>query len=93
MPRRLEIRGLTRRFGGVAAVRSLDLAVDDGELVSLIGPNGAGKTTTFNMVSGLDRRTKAKFFSRASQSSACRRKRSPRSESRALSSTAGCSPI
>jgi branched-chain amino acid transport system ATP-binding protein len=55
MPRRLEIRGLTRRFGGVAAVRSLDLAVDDGEFVSLIGPNGAGKTTTFNMVSGLDR--------------------------------------
>jgi branched-chain amino acid transport system ATP-binding protein len=54
MPRRLEIRGLTRRFGGVEAVRSLDLAVDDGELVSLIGPNGAGKTTTFNMVSGLD---------------------------------------
>jgi branched-chain amino acid transport system ATP-binding protein len=55
MPRRLEIRGLTRRFGGVAAVKSLDLAVDDGELVSLIGPNGAGKTTTFNIVSGLDR--------------------------------------
>ena len=55
MPRRLEIRGLTRRFGGVAAVRLLDLAVDDGEFVSLIGPNGAGKTTTFNVVSGLDR--------------------------------------
>jgi branched-chain amino acid transport system ATP-binding protein len=55
MAPRLEIRGLTRRFGGVAAVRSLDLTVDDGELVSLIGPNGAGKTTTFNMVSGLDR--------------------------------------
>ena len=55
MPRRLEIRALTRRFGGVAAVRSLDLTVDEGEFVSLIGPNGAGKTTTFNMVSGLDR--------------------------------------
>jgi branched-chain amino acid transport system ATP-binding protein len=55
MARRLEIRGLTRRFGGVAAVKSLDLAVDEGELVSLIGPNGAGKTTTFNMMSGLDR--------------------------------------
>jgi branched-chain amino acid transport system ATP-binding protein len=55
MASRLEIRGLTRRFGGVAAVKSLDLAIDDGELVSLIGPNGGGKTTTFNMVSGLDR--------------------------------------
>jgi branched-chain amino acid transport system ATP-binding protein len=53
--RQLEIRGLTRRFGGVAAVRSLDLTVEEGEFVSLIGPNGAGKTTTFNMVSGLDR--------------------------------------
>jgi branched-chain amino acid transport system ATP-binding protein len=53
--RRLEIRSLTRRYGGVAAVRSLDLSVDEGEFVSLIGPNGAGKTTTFNMVSGLDR--------------------------------------
>src|SRR6202000_3214623 len=55
MARRLEIRGLTRRFGGVAAVKSLDLAVDEGELVSLIGPNGAGKTTSFNLISGLDR--------------------------------------
>jgi branched-chain amino acid transport system ATP-binding protein len=55
VPRRLEIRGLTRHFGGVAAVRSLDLIVNDAELVGLIGPNGAGKTTTFNMLSGLDR--------------------------------------
>jgi branched-chain amino acid transport system ATP-binding protein len=55
VPRRLEIRGLTRRFGGVAAVKSLNLIVDEGEFISLIGPNGAGKTTTFNMVSGLDR--------------------------------------
>jgi branched-chain amino acid transport system ATP-binding protein len=55
VPRRLEIRGLTRRFGGIAAVKSLSLIVDEGEFVTLIGPNGAGKTTTFNMVSGLDR--------------------------------------
>jgi branched-chain amino acid transport system ATP-binding protein len=51
----LEIRGLVRHFGGVAAVKDLNLEVRDGELVSLIGPNGAGKTTTFNMISGLDR--------------------------------------
>jgi branched-chain amino acid transport system ATP-binding protein len=51
----LEIHGLTRTFGGVAAVKSLDIDVHDGELVSLIGPNGAGKTTTFNMVCGLER--------------------------------------
>ncbi len=54
MVERLEIRGLSRSFGGVAAVKALDLEVREGELVSLIGPNGAGKTTTFNMISGLD---------------------------------------
>jgi len=52
----LEIRRLSLSFGGVAAVKSLDLDVREGTLVSLIGPNGAGKTTTFNMISGLDRR-------------------------------------
>jgi branched-chain amino acid transport system ATP-binding protein len=51
----LDVTGLTRRFGGVVAVKSVDLFVDSGELVSVIGPNGAGKTTTFNLVSGLDR--------------------------------------
>ena len=51
----LEIRGLTRRFGGITAVDALDLDVTEGELVSIIGPNGAGKTTTFNLISGLDR--------------------------------------
>ena len=55
MGRLLEIQGLTRRFGGVTAVESLDLHVDEGELVSVIGPNGAGKTTSFNLISGLDR--------------------------------------
>jgi branched-chain amino acid transport system ATP-binding protein len=51
----LEIKGLTRRFGGVTAVSDFDLTIAKGELVSLIGPNGAGKTTSFNLISGLDR--------------------------------------
>jgi branched-chain amino acid transport system ATP-binding protein len=55
MGRLLEIKGLTRRFGGVTAVRGVDLFVEAGELVSVIGPNGAGKTTAFNLISGLDR--------------------------------------
>jgi branched-chain amino acid transport system ATP-binding protein len=50
----LEVRGLTRRFGGLTAVDAMDLDVRAGELVSIIGPNGAGKTTLFNLVTGLD---------------------------------------
>ncbi|MEJ5298104.1 MAG: ABC transporter ATP-binding protein [Armatimonadota bacterium] len=49
----LETRGLTKRFGGLVAVDSLDLVLPEGGLVGLIGPNGAGKTTVFNLVSGL----------------------------------------
>jgi branched-chain amino acid transport system ATP-binding protein len=50
----LQIQQLTRTFGGLTAVSALDLAVDEGELVSVIGPNGAGKTTLFNLITGLD---------------------------------------
>jgi len=49
----LEIRGLTKRFGGLRAVNNLDLTLAPGDLAGLIGPNGAGKTTVFNMISGL----------------------------------------
>jgi branched-chain amino acid transport system ATP-binding protein len=50
----LEVRGLTRRFGGLTAVDAVDLDVAEHEFVSIIGPNGAGKTTLFNLVTGLD---------------------------------------
>jgi branched-chain amino acid transport system ATP-binding protein len=49
----LEIRALAKRFGGLAAVDGLDLALGEGEIVSIIGPNGAGKTTLFNLVTGV----------------------------------------
>lgn len=49
----LEIKGLTKAFGGLRAVSNFDLTVQKGALDGLIGPNGAGKTTVFNMISGL----------------------------------------
>ncbi len=48
----LEVAGLSKRFGGLQAVRDLSLEMARGEVLGLIGPNGAGKTTAFNLVSG-----------------------------------------
>ena len=44
----LELRNVEIRYGGIRAVKGIDLAVDAGEMVCLIGANGAGKTTTLN---------------------------------------------
>jgi branched-chain amino acid transport system ATP-binding protein len=49
----LELRKVTKSFGGLTVIDDLDLVVSDGEIVSVIGPNGAGKTTLFNLVTGL----------------------------------------
>ena len=49
----LEIRRLTRSFGGLKAVDEVDLDVEEGQILSVIGPNGAGKTTLFNIVTGV----------------------------------------
>lgn len=46
----LEVKGLTRDFGGLRALNELDLTVNEGEIVALIGPNGAGKTTLFRLI-------------------------------------------
>jgi ABC-type branched-subunit amino acid transport system ATPase component len=49
----LELRGVSKSFGGLRAISELDLRVDEGEIVSVIGPNGAGKTTLFNLITGV----------------------------------------
>jgi branched-chain amino acid transport system ATP-binding protein len=48
----LEVKGVTKRFGNLVAVRDVSLSVAPGELRAIIGPNGAGKTTFFNLISG-----------------------------------------
>jgi branched-chain amino acid transport system ATP-binding protein len=48
----LTLERITKRFGGLTAVRAVDLEVGAGELLGIIGPNGAGKTTLFNVISG-----------------------------------------
>ena len=51
----LELDGVSKYFGGLAAVRHVDLTLSAGEIVGLIGPNGSGKTTLFNLITGVFR--------------------------------------
>ena len=53
----LEVRGVTKHFGSLAAVDGVDFALEEGEILGIIGPNGAGKSTLFNIIAGLEHPT------------------------------------
>lgn len=58
----LEIKNLSKSFGGLKAVSNLNIEIDSGELIGLIGPNGAGKTTVFNILTGVYEPTEGKML-------------------------------
>jgi branched-chain amino acid transport system ATP-binding protein len=63
----LETKGLTKYFGGLAAVNKLDMSVHEGEIVGLMGPNGAGKTTVFNLITGIHRPSSGRVIFQGSE--------------------------
>ena len=58
----LEVKGVSKYFGGLAALDDVNLTIQEGEIRGIIGPNGAGKTTLFNVISGVYRPTLGQIF-------------------------------
>jgi branched-chain amino acid transport system ATP-binding protein len=58
----LQLTGVTKKFGGLAAVDGVDIEVRRGQIYSVIGPNGAGKTTVFNLITGIYKPTSGKIM-------------------------------
>src|SRR5438876_1168359 len=66
----IEVQGLTKSYGSVAAVRDLSFSVAPGEVLGLVGPNGAGKTTTLRSLAGIGRPAGGTIRERAGQGAA-----------------------
>jgi sulfate/thiosulfate transport system ATP-binding protein len=60
----IELKNVTKHFGGVSAVNGVSFSVADGQLVALLGPSGCGKTTVLRMISGLEAPTAGDIFVR-----------------------------
>lgn len=63
----LEVKGVTKNFGGLTALMRMDLTVAQGQIKSIIGPNGAGKTTLFNLITGFYRPDHGRIFFRGEE--------------------------
>ena len=72
----LEVRGLTKRFGGLTAVKNLSLNLRAGEIFGLIGPNGSGKSTAMKAIMGIERPNAGEVIFLGKTSPACPRTRS-----------------
>ncbi|MDB5847565.1 MAG: high-affinity branched-chain amino acid transport ATP-binding protein [Rhodoferax sp.] len=62
MTARMELRNISRRFGGLQAVADVSFSLQQGEILGVIGPNGAGKTTLFNLIAGIHRPSGGQVF-------------------------------
>ena len=60
----IEVRNVSKKFGGLAALTDLSFVLNKGEILGLIGPNGAGKTTMFNVINGFYSPTKGDIYLR-----------------------------
>ena len=58
----LNIEGISKNFGGLAAVSSVNFEINEGEIIGLIGPNGSGKTTLINLINGVYKPTAGKVL-------------------------------
>ena len=73
----LSATGISKSFGGLAAVQNVSFELRAGEILALIGPNGAGKSTIFNLLTGISRSTAAKSASKGGGLTDCPQTRSP----------------